>query len=58
MTAQELIKLLQEHPDFKVEFIFADNKDATLNYRTFQNIEIADVGHSSKVILLTGEERE
>jgi N-acetyl-gamma-glutamylphosphate reductase len=58
MTAQELIELLQEHPDFKVEFIFAENKDATLNHRTFQNIEIADVGHSSKVILLTGEEKE
>lgn len=58
MTAQELIEFLQKHPDFKVEFIFADNKDGLLNYRTFANLDIADVGYSSKVILLTGDEKE
>ncbi len=58
MTAQELIEFLQKHPDFKVEFIFADNKDEVLNYRTFTNLDIADVGYSSKVILLTGDEKE
>ncbi len=58
MTAQELIEFLQKHPDFKVEFIFTDKDKDVLTYRTFDNLDIADIGYSSKVILLTGDERK
>lgn len=56
MKAKDLIKLLEQHPEFEVQFVFSDKSDKFMNLRSFENIELADVGHSSKVILLTGDE--
>ena len=58
MTAQELIKFLEAHPDFEVQFCFSDKSEKMMNLRSFKNLEVADVGHSSKVIILTGDEVE
>lgn len=56
MKAKELIKLLEQHPEFDVQFVFSDKSDKFMNLRSFENIALADVGHSSHVILLTGDE--
>lgn len=56
MKAKELIKILEQNPEFEVQFIFSDKSEKFLNLRSFENLELADVGHSSKVILLTGDE--
>lgn len=56
MKAKDLIKLLEQHSEFEVQFVFSDKSDKFMNLRSFENIELADVGHSSKVILLTGDE--
>lgn len=58
MTAQELIKILEKHPDFEVQFIFGDTMQGVLDMRVLNNLDIADVGYSDKVILLTGDERK
>lgn len=57
MKAHELITILQEHPDFDVEISICDGCNTFPNIRTFENVTLADVGHSSKVIILTGDER-
>ena len=56
MKAKELIKILEQNPDFEVQFVFSDKSEKFLNLRSFENLELAVVGHSSKVILLTGDE--
>jgi hypothetical protein len=56
VKAKELIKILEQNPDFEVQFVFSDKSEKFLNLRSFENLELADVGHSSKVILLTGDE--
>lgn len=58
MKAKELISILKQNPDFDVVVTICDGGDKFPNMRTFENIELADVGHSSKVIVLTGDERE
>lgn len=58
MKAKDLIALLESNPDFEVEFCFSDKSEKMMNLRSFNNIEVADVGHSSKVIILTGDEVE
>ena len=56
MQAKDLIQLLEQNPEFDVQFVFSDKSDKFMNLRSFENIELADVGHSSQVILLTGDE--
>ena len=56
MKAHELIAILQQHPEFDVVVSVADGGNRFPNIRTFTNIELADVGHSDKVIVLTGDE--
>ena len=56
MKAKELIKILEQNPDFDVQFTFSEKSEKFLNLRSFENLELADIGHSSKVILLTGDE--
>ena len=59
MKARELAEKLMEHPDFDVEFIFSEefNKnDKWPTIRKFNNINISDIGHSDKIIILDGEE--
>ena len=56
MKAHELIAILQQHPEFDVVVSVSDGGNLFPNIRTFANIELADVGHSDKVIVLTGDE--
>ena len=58
MKAKELIAILEKNPDFDVQVTICDGGEKFPNMRTFENIELADVGYSSKVIVLTGDERE
>lgn len=61
MTAHELAKKLLELPDFEVQFVgwathySADYGTVTIS-AGFNEIDIADVGHSDKVVLLSGDE--
>lgn len=57
MTGKELLKLAEEYPDFELEFVFTDGFSSFPNIRHFSQIEVADIGHSDKTIVLTGEER-
>jgi len=59
MEAKELAKLLMEHPNFKVDFAFMDkhnNPIWPLHLRTFDITGIGDIGHSDKIIRLSGKE--
>lgn len=57
MKGKELEKICREYPDFVFQFIFWDGDNGKfLNIRSFSNLEIADIGHADKVVLLSGEE--
>ncbi len=59
MKGKELAKLASKYQDFNFEFCFTEEPqsgDRFLNVRTFEKLELCDVGHSSKKVLLTGEE--
>ena len=57
MTAKELATKLLEHPDFKIKFhdFRQEFQGGPLVCDSQANIEIVDVGHSDKVIVLGGE---
>ena len=56
MKARELAEQLMQNPDFEVQAMFVDHDskgdNAWPNYQTLSVDGIADVGHSSKVILI------
>lgn len=58
LNTEELILFLEMHKDFSVEFCFTDGhgEKGFPNIRRFNNITVTDVGHSDKVITLTGDE--
>lgn len=57
MKGKELEKICKEYPDFDFQFIFSDGDNGKfLNIRSFSELEIADIGHSDKVVLLSGKE--
>lgn len=57
MKGKELEKICKEYPDFDFQFIFLDGDNGKfLNIRSFSELEIADIGHSDKVVLLSGKE--
>lgn len=56
MKANKLIELLKPYEDFDVEFVFSEIVSEKLNVRTFKDLEIADIGYSDKVVLISGEE--
>ena len=58
MNVKELVKQLKGYEDFEIQFSFSECDDNGWGYnlRTFENVTIADVGHSSKIIKLDGEE--
>ena len=58
MTTDDLKKICEEYPNFEIEFKFTDGYSKFPNIRDFKNIEIADIGHSDKVIILTGDEHD
>ena len=60
MKVKELIDLLSEHPDFEVMCVFVDTSNCSYEhpwpeYHHFEVSGIADIGYSSKVILLETE---
>ena len=57
MKAKELAAKLLEHPDFEIKFhdFRQEFPDGPLVCDSWTNVEIADVGHSDKVIVLGGE---
>lgn len=57
MKVSELIDKLSPYEDFEVEFVFTDGYSKFPNVRSFNVEEITDIGHSDKVMLLSGEER-
>ena len=65
MKAKELAEELLKHPDFDVEFTawekITNEESEGGSYPClikFNNIEVGDIGHSDKVIVLTGKESE
>lgn len=63
MKASELIKELEKHPDFDVEFIYSTFKRDGIHtpfpeVYSYKITGIADIGHSDKVIILDGEVEE
>ena len=65
MKAKELAEELLKYPDFDVEFTawekITNNESEGGSYPfliKFNNIEVCDIGHSDKVIALTGKEIE
>ena len=57
MKGKELAEICKNYADSEIEFIFTDGDNGKfLNIRSFKNIEVCDIGHSDKVVLLTGEE--
>ncbi len=57
MKAKELAEQLLKNPDFDVVFNTIDNERSFgFNVRQFRNINITDIGHSDKIIILGGEE--
>ncbi|MBO5373671.1 MAG: hypothetical protein J6A75_13280 [Lachnospiraceae bacterium] len=57
MSGKDLAKLCEQYADFEFEFVFTDGYSNFPNVRSFDNLELCDVGHSDKVVLLTGEEK-
>ena len=55
MKGKELIEKLKGYEDFDIEFSFSDCGHG-YSLRTFENITIGDIGYSSKIIKLDGEE--
>lgn len=57
MKVSELIEKLSPYEDFDEEFVFTDGYSKFPNVRSFAVEEVADIGHSDKVVLLSGEEQ-
>ena len=68
MKAKELAEKLLQNPDFDVEFLFTtyfETEEWTNNgiiktqtgkqVDKYKNVDIADIGYSDRVIILTGE---
>ena len=57
MIAKELAAKLLEHPDFEIKFhdFHQEFSGGPLVCDSWSNIEIADIGHSDNVIVLSGE---
>jgi len=58
MKAKDLIKILSEHPEFEIEACYVSEPkqgDKFLNISKFKVDDVADIGYSSKVILLNLE---
>ena len=52
MKSEELKKICEQYPDFEFEFKFTDGYSRFPNIRTFNHLELTDVGHSEKIIVL------
>lgn len=56
MKAKDLAAKLLENPDFEVNFMFFDEYQDFNGYRSFKNVEVADIGYSSGTYILDGKE--
>lgn len=57
MKVAELIELLKPYEDFDLEFIINEApKGKCFDFRNF-SVELCDIGHSDKIVTLTGEEK-
>ena len=53
MKAKDLIKILENVPDFDVQVILTEENKETgwiIKYTTFQIIDYSDIGYSNKII--------
>ncbi|MDB8775225.1 MULTISPECIES: hypothetical protein [unclassified Ruminococcus] len=57
MKVKEFIEKLSDYADFDLEFCFVDATQERYTLRSLEVTEVADIGHSDKVILLSGKER-
>lgn len=57
MKAEDLAKKLLEHPDFDIKFhdLRQEFPGGPLVCDSWVNIDVTDIGHSDKVIVLGGE---
>lgn len=60
MKGKELIKLIKNRnlEEFNITFGFVDGYSTFPNHRKFTIDELADIGYSNKVIVLSGEEQD
>lgn len=60
MKAHELAEILMDYPDFDINFTLfePDGSVYGMGCRTFKIDGISDIGHSSKIISLDGEDNE
>lgn len=58
MKAKELAEKLLRYPDFDIRFSFMekDNSEWGITLRSFEDVDITDIGHSDKLIVLGGKE--
>lgn len=56
MKGKELKELCEQYPGFEFEFRFTDGYSTFPNIRSFNHLELCDIGHSDKVIIITGDE--
>lgn len=58
MKAKELANKLLQYPDFEVWFCYmeADESRYGISLHYFEGVDIVDIGHSDKNIILGGEE--
>lgn len=58
MKAREIAEKLMKNPDFEVKFNFIEKDDSSwgLTCRSFENIDVIDIGYSDGVIVLSGDE--
>lgn len=58
MKSKELAEQLLKYPDFDIKFQSSGYQEcpgAPLIWDSWENIEISDIGHSDKVIVLSGD---
>lgn len=58
MKGKELAELANEYSDFEFEFSFIDGCNKFPNVRHFEKLELCDIGHSDRIVILSGEERK
>ena len=59
MKAKELAEQLMQNPDFEAQAMFVDHQEKGWpNYQTQRVDGIADVGHSSKIIILDVNQKD
>ena len=59
MNGNELIDYINKNglQDFKIEVSVTDGVGANgwINYRRVSNLEFADIGHSDKIVIISGD---